>query len=137
MGSVKGCVMECRAREVREVSGQGFSCIVQQCKSLHPAINQFLACSTKLHTAVVNTVTALANSLEALQSVAAVAADSAGHCRDVSDCLKSLHTAHRQLGIDLGSVERVFERQFIDPLQLRNDSFRKQVAKLQKKHTRE
>ena len=72
---------------------------------------------------MVNTVTALANSLEALQGVAAVAADSAGevllisdnyptglltagHCRDVSDCLKNLHTAHRQLGIDLGSVER-------------------------------
>ena len=47
-------------------------------QSLQPAVDQFLACSTKLHAAVENTIATLSSSLEALQNIAGISADSRG-----------------------------------------------------------
>ncbi|XP_055611094.1 probable serine/threonine-protein kinase DDB_G0282963 isoform X3 [Uranotaenia lowii] len=117
--------------------GTLFQQIVNDMKNSSPLWEDFIAKATKLHTCLRAVIQALAAYLEAFQKIADAATNSKGATKEIGTALTRVCLRHKAVETRMKTFTAAIMECLIVPLQEKLEDWRKQVAIIDKDHTKE
>merc|ERR1719317_985055 len=130
--------LECR-RSIQESKALAgiFQSIGQDCKSLQPAVSDFLTQSSKLESQIRSTLFAFSTFLDSFQQIANRAANTRGSSRDIGDCLSTMISGQKTLEEGLRIFANSINTKLIIPLKRCNEDFKRKINVIEKDHLKE
>jgi len=114
-----------------------FQSVVEDCKSLHPAIDDFVIKSGKLESHLQTTIFAFSAFMESFKKIAYKASNTKGSSRDIGACLMNVSMKQKEIETQLKTFSNSLSNGICINLRCKNEESKKKLKFLEKNHMKD